>query len=256
MTDTQLIDTRTDQDALPSEMQRGAIAMDEEERTAVEYDEWIDKKRNLVSSWMRFMLSPAATFFHNTQAWKLVPSLGIGPNDRVLDIGCGYGSLLIYLQKQVRFQTALDGIDISPHMVSHAEKEIRKRRLDGTITVRQGKATMLPYEDGAFDIVLSTYVIKHLSDDSLLRLLHEVKRVLRPGGRFCFWEVGTSSLPLFTALYRKILSGEVSTVNLRSWRTISTMLRDVGFESIVPFGHGFYFLCPTMPRVGFIATKG
>ncbi len=230
-------------------------APDEQDRTAEEYDEWIDKK-NLISRWMRFLLSPGAIFFHNTQAWKLVSALGIRPDNRVLDIGCGYGSLLIYLQQRVGFSETMEGLDVSPHMVNHALREVRKRRLDRVITVRQGKASALPYESGRFDIALSTYVIKHLSDDSLLRMLKDVHRVLKPGGRFCFWEVGPSRLQLFTSLYTRLLSGEVSTTNLRSWNRVSALLGEAGFDAVEPFGRGgFYFLCPTMPRVGFIATK-
>jgi len=227
---------------------------DEQDRTAAEYDQWMDQK-SLISRWMRFLLSPGAVFVHNTQAWKLVSALGIRPDNRVLDIGCGYGSLLIYLQKRVRFRNTVDGLDVSPQMVKHAQREIKKRALDGIIAVRHGKATALPFLDNSFDIVLSTYVIKHLSDDSLLRMLKEVNRVLKPGGRFCFWEVGPSRLHAFTNLYKRILSGEVSTTNLRSWGKVDAMLQEAGFKTITPFGRGFYFLCPTMPRVGFIAEK-
>jgi len=228
--------------------------LDEQDRTAVEYDEWIDNT-NLISRWMRFLLSPGAIFFHNTQAWKLVSALQIKPDDRVLDIGCGYGSLLMYLHKRVRFKSPVEGIDVSPHMVRHAEREIAKRGLDEAIRVRQGKATALPSADGVFSVVLSTYMIKHLSDESLLRMLKEVKRVLRPGGRFCFWEVGPSRLHSFTGLYKRVLSGEVSTTNLRSWKKMASLLEEAGFKNALPFGRGFYFLCPTMPRVGYIATK-
>jgi ubiquinone/menaquinone biosynthesis C-methylase UbiE len=149
----------------------------------------------------------------------------------------------------------MQGIDVSQVMVNLAEKEIEKRALKNKIKVHTGKATDLPHPDETFDIFLSTYVIKHLSDKLLLKMMQEVKRVLKIGGRFCLWEVGHSVLNGRTNFYKRLLSLEVSTINLRLSDEIRRMMEETRFGDIKPFGHGFYFFCPFIPRVGFIGMK-
>ena len=88
---------------------------------------------------------------------------------RVLDAGCGDGVF-------ARAVAAPDvvGIDNAPAMVERA----RSRGVDA----RLGDIQELPFEDGAFDVVVSNWVLYHLPD--LDRGLAEIARVLRPGGRF------------------------------------------------------------------------
>ena len=52
--------------------------------------------------------------------------LSIDPNDKILDIGCGCGNLLIYLYNKIGFRVPVEGLDVSPAMVGLAEREIKK----------------------------------------------------------------------------------------------------------------------------------
>lgn len=87
----------------------------------------------------------------------------------MLDAGCGDG----LFARQVAAPTVV-GIDNSPAMVERA----RSRGVDA----RAARIEELPFEDGAFDVVVCNWVLYHLPDVD--RGIAELARVLRPGGRF------------------------------------------------------------------------
>ena len=98
----------------------------------------------------------------------------------MLDIGCGGGATLKRLLKRSNDAHAY-GIDISQESVAKARKE-NAALLDKQVFVCQGSAEELPYEDRKFDLVTAVetvYFWPNLPD-----CLHEVCRVLKPGGQF------------------------------------------------------------------------
>ncbi|NSC25612.1 methyltransferase domain-containing protein [Streptomyces albus subsp. chlorinus] len=93
---------------------------------------------------------------------------------RVLDAGCGSGPLSAALRERGAVVT---GIDISAGMLALAE-----RRLGGDADLYQvDLRDRLPFDDGAFDVVVSSLVLHYLEDWG--PTLAELRRVLRPGGR-------------------------------------------------------------------------
>ncbi len=98
--------------------------------------------------------------------------------ERILDIGCGPGLLMLELAAAVGPAGEVVGIDVSADMLALAEA-----RLDGLAQARvaQGEATALDFPDGAFDAAVSTQVYEYVADMPLA--LGELGRVLRPGGR-------------------------------------------------------------------------
>jgi len=97
----------------------------------------------------------------------------VGEGKDVLEVGCGTG---LVLQRIAAFARSARGIDLSPGMLERA----RARGL----TVDQGSATDLPYEDASFDVACSFKVLAHVPD--LDRALREMIRVVRPGGHVVF----------------------------------------------------------------------
>jgi ubiquinone/menaquinone biosynthesis C-methylase UbiE len=227
---------------------------DEQLTTADDYNRWL-AQNTFGAWWVRFWFAPKQTICLNTPARKLPKLLELAPDQKILDVGCGYGGLLIYLNRRVGFSQVLEGLDCSTLMVKRAREEMKVRGLDSRIRIKHGVATKLPYPDGAFDVVLSTYVIKHLSDELSLEMFAEVMRVLKPGGKFCFWEAAPSRNFLLQALNLKLLKLGVSSAHLRTADQLQQSLLSAGFTDLQPYGHGPYYYYPPLPRVGFIARR-
>jgi len=98
----------------------------------------------------------------------------------MLDIGCGGGATLQRLLKRSKNATVY-GIDISEESVAKAKK-VNADVLDKQVFVTQGSAEKLPYKDGAFDLVTAVETVYFWPN--LANCLQEVRRVLKPGGRF------------------------------------------------------------------------
>ena len=94
----------------------------------------------------------------------------LGHAERVLDLGCGDG----------RLSTELDAAELTAADVSRVALERVRRRLPHARIAELEPDAPLPFDDGAFDLVLCAETIEHVRDVQLF--LSEVRRVLRPGG--------------------------------------------------------------------------
>ena len=121
---------------------------------------------------------------------------------RVLDVGCGRGQLSILLA--VRHGLRVTGIDVDPDEIARAELNARSAVADATTHAVADPAFLvadaadMPFEDGSFDLVTSTFSMHHWSDP--VAGLGEVRRVLAPGGRALIWDLrhGFSLFHLWT----------------------------------------------------------
>ena len=98
----------------------------------------------------------------------------------MLDVGCGGGFTIRRLLKRSK-DAQVYGIDISEESVAKAKK-VNAEVLDKQVFITQGSAEKLPYEDKKFDLVTAVetvYFWPNLPD-----CLQEVRRVLKPGGKF------------------------------------------------------------------------
>ncbi len=95
-----------------------------------------------------------------------------------LEIGCGTGTLCLRA-KQAHPGVRVVGLDPDPLALARA-----RRKTGGLTGIRfeQGYAQRLPFDDAAFDRVLSSLMLHHLDDDGKAASLAEALRVLRPGG--------------------------------------------------------------------------
>ncbi|MDG6103713.1 class I SAM-dependent methyltransferase [Dactylosporangium aurantiacum] len=102
------------------------------------------------------------------------------PGQRVLDVGCGTGTLLGAL---VRRSPTVEAIGIDPDAASLRRARAKAARAGLQISFERAYAGRLPLPDGSVDRVLSSLMLHHLDDDERGRALREVRRVLRPGGQ-------------------------------------------------------------------------
>lgn len=110
---------------------------------------------------------------------ELLRQAAIEGNHRVLDIGCGTGTLVIAIKQ--RFPAAeITGIDPDPKALARARQ--KAERAGVAVRFEQGFAGELPFGDGSFDRVLSSFMFHHLPAEQREKVLRQVRRVLAPGG--------------------------------------------------------------------------
>lgn len=100
-----------------------------------------------------------------------VPKKGMA----ILDVGCGTG---LHLDLYRKYQCAMHGIDPSPSMLGIAQE-----RLGDAAKLHLGDASDMPYEDGSFDLVMAMLALHEMNQATRSSVMHEMKRVLKPGGR-------------------------------------------------------------------------
>src|SRR5579871_4206150 len=144
---------------------------------------------------------PISSKLFHAEAHKLALSLaGIREGMRVLEVATGSGEMFRHLaRRNMRGLTC--GIDLSPNMAAKTQREAR-RKIPGTRMHCQAvDASRMPFRDGAFDAVVSCYLLELLGADDLARTIDEMHRVLRPRGRLVLVNVG-ENLPAFNAMHR------------------------------------------------------
>jgi demethylmenaquinone methyltransferase/2-methoxy-6-polyprenyl-1,4-benzoquinol methylase len=104
-----------------------------------------------------------------------IGSVDIGPDDRVLDVGCGTGFATEALLSRT---TDVHGLDQSVHQLERAWAKLGKHE---PVAFALGDAERLPYRDDVFDVVWSSGSIEYWPNP--VDALTEIRRVTKPGGR-------------------------------------------------------------------------
>ena len=99
----------------------------------------------------------------------------------VLDVGCGTGTLAIVAKKRVGETGRVYGIDPSAQLLAGARRKAARARLP--IDFQQEGIERMPFPNQSFDVILSTFMMHHLSDDLKRQGFSEIARVLKPQGR-------------------------------------------------------------------------
>jgi ubiquinone/menaquinone biosynthesis C-methylase UbiE len=158
-----------------------------------------------------------------------VQFLGISPHSRVLEVGSGLGLLAAEVASAAD-DVQVWGLERSTEQISAAIKT-------PLVTYIQGDAHHLDFPDVSFDLVYARYVLEHVSDPQ--RVLTEMRRVTRPGGRVAACENDVSLLrldppcPAFQNVFemfqrRQALLGGDSLIGRRLYR----LFRGAGFSHI------------------------
>lgn len=140
----------------------------------------------------------------------------------ILDVGCGTGRLVKFLQKN-GFQAV--GVDNSKKAVKKA------RALNNLKTISFGSADKLHFKDQSFDLITSISVIEHLTPNQAKEFIIETRRILKPGG-FLFLVTPNYATPL------RIISGknwfaykDPTHINFYSPASLTSLLRKNGFDN-------------------------
>ena len=139
--------------------------------------------------WLLPLYDPLQRWVLREEAVKqpLVEQAAIRPGHRILDLGCGTGSLTL-LTKRLHPDAWVVGIDPDPKALARAARKAERWRLE--VALERGFSDRLPHPNGSFDAVLSSLMFHHLTRAEKLGTLHEVRRVLRPGGSLHILDFG------------------------------------------------------------------
>jgi cyclopropane-fatty-acyl-phospholipid synthase len=105
--------------------------------------------------------------------------LRLAPGERFLDIGCGWGALLIHAAE--RYGVEATGITLSQNQFDYARGEIAARGLAGRVKVELRDYLDLP-EDALYDKIASVGMFEHVGVARFPRYFGKIRRVLKPGG--------------------------------------------------------------------------
>jgi SAM-dependent methyltransferase len=129
------------------------------------------------------------------QTVEMAKTLGLAPGVEVLDVGSGIGGPARYFARA--YDADVTGVDLTPAFVELASDLTARTGLADRVRFVEGSALDLPFEDGRFDLATMNHVGMNIADKA--RVFAEVRRVLRPGGRFVVYDlmrVGEGELPM------------------------------------------------------------
>lgn len=116
--------------------------------------------------------------FRHAHILKMVSTLELGPQHRVLDVGCGPGEMLVDLAK---IGCEVHGMDIAQEMVEIAQERLSStRELLNPTHIAQGDIENLTYQNDFFDLIICSGIVEYLKDDT--KWLAEITRTLKPNG--------------------------------------------------------------------------
>src|SRR5271169_711122 len=178
-------------------------------------------------------------------AGYLLPRLA--PGARVLDVGCGPGTITADLAARVPSGEVV-GIDAAADVL-HGARQEAERRGQANVRFETGDVYQLAFSDGSFDVVHAHQVLQHLSDP--VAALAEMRRVCRPGGLVAardgdygamFWYPAEPGMTEWQALYRSVareIGGEPD-----AGRHMLAWARAAGFEDIVASASAWCYAGP------------
>ena len=126
------------------------------------------------------------------QREELRRSLRASAGESILDLGSGPGFLACELAQEVGAGGRIVGVDISSDMNAIASKRVAALGFGDRIEILEGDATALAFADATFDAAVSIQVIEYLAEPDAA--LHQLARVLRPGGRLVIIDTDWDSL--------------------------------------------------------------
>jgi ubiquinone/menaquinone biosynthesis C-methylase UbiE len=159
----------------------------------------------------------------------------VGPGMRVLDVGCGTGVVTRDVAARVGPRGAVVGVDPSRALLAVARRQASADGTGGRAAFRRADGLALPFSPASFDVTLAVTVLLHVPAGD--RILHEMIRVTRPGGRVALLDQDFGTLALDVpdrALTRRIVDGHAERFYAEPWsgRTLARRLRHAGLERV------------------------
>ncbi|MBI4021207.1 MAG: methyltransferase domain-containing protein [Candidatus Aenigmarchaeota archaeon] len=142
------------------------------------------------------------SWFYRTREQLLLEFARLRPGQRVLDIGCGSGTVTRAIARR---GCPAVGVDVSEACIAYATGKAQEEGLDATFLV--GSIEALPFADRSFDCIIASHIIEHVEQPG--RIIRDMYRLLTPGGTLILTTPNYLSLwPLAEAFFDHTLAGE------------------------------------------------
>ena len=149
--------------------------------------------------------------------------------ESVLEVGFGTGWAIEKIRRAAGESGSVCGIDLSAGMMEMTMRRLGRAGFAGAVELEQGDITKLPYPDGIFDVVFSSFVIELLGTPEIPVALSEIKRVLKPGGRFVDVSMSKSGDGAMVRLYEWLHARLPRYVDCRPIY-VQELIESAGFE--------------------------
>jgi len=147
----------------------------------------------------------------------------LSEGDKVLDLGCGNGRLLEFIDRR---NVDYTGIDVSEDLLKLAKKKYRKKKLKSSYRFKKGSFFRLPYKRPWFDKIFSIASFHHIpSVDYRIKALKEMKRVLKKDGTLVI-----SVWNLWRGKYRKYIWKSLFNLKMYDFKDCFIPWGDTGIE--------------------------
>ena len=164
--------------------------------------------------------------FQRYRVRKVLDLCAPRPTDRILDLGCGWGTITFALGPKVR---EVVGLDFAERAVAGCNARVDEFGLDN-VFFRVGDARSSGLAASSFDVVVAADLFEHLYPDDSEAVAAEAFRLLRPGGRFAVWTPCRSHILEVLKNNDIVLKRDVSHVDYKSMARMREILVGAGFE--------------------------
>lgn len=182
--------------------------------------------------WLTHLYDPIMTLLLKERQFKehLVDALDLRPGQRVLDVGCGTGTLTILIERACRDACVL-GLDGDAQILRIAKRKATVAK--AKVQFLQALAADMPFASHSFDRIASSLLFHHLTSDGKRRGLRDIHRTLSPRGKLCIVDWGKAQNLLMRSAFLgvQLLDGFATTgENVRVG--LVPLLEEAGFSNV------------------------
>ncbi|MCL6602389.1 MAG: demethylmenaquinone methyltransferase [Paenibacillus sp.] len=138
--------------------------------------------------------------FRRHKAWRkfAMKKMAMKQGDYAVDLCCGTCDWSITMAETTQTGSVI-GLDFSAGMLEVGQRKVKERQLEDRISLVQGNAMNLPFEDHTFDYATIGFGLRNVPD--LVQVLNEMKRVVKPGGMVVCLELSKPTTQPFKGVY-------------------------------------------------------
>jgi len=150
----------------------------------------------------------------------------VKPGDCVLEIGCGTGTLTLAAKRQAGPSGKVYGIDVIPGMIELSQR--KAVQANENITFQLGSIDDIPFSENQFDVVMCSFMIFHMSENTRRKGIAEIYRVLKPKGRLLVLDLALPTQPLPRAIAQMVFGGMLQ----HDLRELTPLMEASGFSDV------------------------